>query len=105
MDTHTTVPIQDHTSWETAEQRLRAILVHHRVKWGDSFLIRREMRHIQLKGETNPSIIFHDYMLRNNGNVWKREIAVWKKRSRREYDIDMREICRSVQEQLQHVMV
>jgi hypothetical protein len=91
-DTHQVVPIQDPTAWETAEQQLNAILEYRSVKWGDSFLIRREIRHIQLKGDTSPSIIFHDYMLRNNGNTWKREIAVWKKRSRREYDIDMREL-------------
>ena len=91
LDTYQAVPIQDSTAWETAEQKLKEILSYHEstVNWGKSFLIRREIRQVHLKGDDEPSAIFHDYMLRNIGQAWKREIAVWKTRSKRDYHVDV----------------
>ena len=89
LDTYQAVPIQDSTEWETAEQKLNEILDCSETYWGESFLIRREIRQVHLKGDSTPSPIFHDYMLRNIGQAWKREIAVWKTRSKRDYHVDV----------------
>jgi hypothetical protein len=89
LDTYQTVPIQEPTAWETAEQKLKEIFRYRDLRWGESFLIRREIQSIRLKGDSTPSAIFHDYMLRHVGDVWKREIAVWKTRSKRDYHIDV----------------
>ena len=91
LDTYQAVPIQDSTAWETAEQKLKEFHSYYEsaVNWGKSFLIRREIRQVHLKGDNEPSAIFHDYMLRNIGQAWKREIAVWKTRSKRDYHVDV----------------
>lgn len=90
LDTYQAVPIQDSTAWETAEQQLKEILYSRKTRCGESFLIRREIRQVHLKGDNMPSAIFHDYMLRNIRQAWKREIAVWKTRSKRDYHMDAR---------------
>ena len=93
LDTHQTVPIQEPTAWKLAEQQLEENLSYHPVIWGNRFLIHREIRYIRLNGDTMPSAIFYDYMLRNNGKEWKREISVWKKHTKRDYHTDMINMC------------